>query len=434
MNDSKIHPSLLPHLQTASIAEMHGIPHLRVIVTVKRSRQPVMFVNEQLGKLPQRHLKLTNATALITTRREIDLLSEHPDTAMIYLDEPVRAFLSESVPQIHANAVWRAGYFGTGVRVAIVDTGIDATHPDLRGRIIAQKDFTGEGDGDGVGHGTHVASIVGGGGLAGEGRFAGVAPECAFYVYKVLDANGSGLMSDVMAGVDAAVADKCQVINLSLGGDGSSDGSDALSLHCDAAVDRGAVVCVAAGNEGPSARTIGSPGAAKKVITVGAVSKSDGLEYFSSRGPTADGRTKPDIVLPGGGIVAARAAGTRMGEIVDEYYVRASGTSMATPHASGIAALLLQAKPDLTPYQIKTIMRLHSKLLPNYGPNEVGDGRADALAAYQAIGQAPPPEPTPPQGDGCSPLAWLVNQYVLSGKEIALAEGAAYDLLRDAKR
>jgi serine protease AprX len=210
-----------------------------------------------------------------------------------------------------------------------------------------------------------------------------------------------------MAGVEWAVDQGVQVINLSLGGSGSSDGQDALSLTCNAAVAQGFVVCVAAGNAGPGARTIGSPGAAADVITVGAVDREDRIASFSSRGPTADGRTKPDICFPGTDIVSARASGTGLGQPVNEWYTAMSGTSMATPHASGLAALLLQAEPGLTPLELKQAL-MDTALDLGQDPNAQGAGRARAAHALAKVKGEPEPEPTPtptpsPPEKGCLP-------------------------------
>jgi serine protease AprX len=178
-------------------------------------------------------------------------------------------------------------------------------------------------------------------------------------------------------------------------------------MTCDAAVARGIVVCVAAGNAGPAARTVGSPGAAADVITVGASTRADGVASFSSRGPTADGRTKPDICFPGTDIVAARASGTSMGSPVNEFYTSASGTSMATPHATGLSALLLQANGAASPAQVKQAL-MDTALDMGADANAQGAGRAQAEQALAVIkGEEPPtpgptPGPTPPL-PGCLP-------------------------------
>lgn len=344
---------------------------------------------------------------------QISALSDDPRIERIWFDRPVYTCLDISVPLIGTPQVWAAGPTGRGITVAVVDTGVDTAHPDLAGRVIKTHDFTGEGYNDGHGHGTHVAGIIGGNGAASNGKYKGVAPEVTLIAAKVLRANGSGATSDVMAGVEWAVQERAKVINLSLGSPGACDGSDALSELCDAATDQGVVVCVAAGNEGPSPSTVGSPGCARKVITVGASNDQDGVTDFSSRGPTADGRVKPDVCYPGYKIISCRASGTSMGRVVDERYTEASGTSMATPHASGAAALLRQAYPSLPPDQIKTLMMVTAKNL-GLNPNTQGAGRADLWKAYQAGAgpiPTPTPEPTPtptppgptPQPGGCLP-------------------------------
>jgi serine protease AprX len=204
-------------------------------------------------------------------------------------------------------------------------------------------------------------------------------------------------MSEVIAGLEWAVQQRVKVINLSLGGVGPCDGSDALSTACDAAVDQGVMVCVAAGNYGPGASTVGPPGCARNVLTVGACSTQDVIPSFSARGPTSDGRVKPDVLLPGVDIVACRAQNTSMGMPVDALYAKASGTSMATPHAAGLAALLLQAFPDLTPAQLKERLMNTAKDL-GQDANAQGKGRADAYQAYLGSSVTPPP---PPQPGGC---------------------------------
>ncbi|HDN79766.1 MAG: hypothetical protein DRI61_05525 [Chloroflexi bacterium] len=344
-----------------------------------------------------RHFRLVPASAAKLKVADLEALEADPRVEKIWLDLPVQAWLDTSVPLIRAPKVWEAGYTGQGVKVAVIDTGIDPDHPDFAGRIAAYTSFVG-GDGrDDHGHGTHVASIIAGSGAASRGKYRGVAPEALLYSAKVLRADGSGMMSDVMAGIEWAVEQGVQVINLSLGAPGPCDGTDALSTMCDAAVDRGIAVCVAAGNMGPSSGTIGSPGCARKVITVGASNDEDQVADFSSRGPTSDGRTKPDIVFPGVNIIACRAQGTSMGHPLNEHYTSASGTSMATPHASGVVALLLSAQPELTPSQVKEKI-MSTALDLHLDPNVQGAGRGDAFSAY--TGETPP-SPPPPPPPGC---------------------------------
>jgi serine protease AprX len=313
------------------------------------------------------------------------------------------------VPKINVPRVWtETGFKGRGIKVAVIDTGLDDSHPDFAGRVLAMKSFVSDSAHDDNGHGTHVAGTIAGDGAKSGGKYVGVAPEASLYIAKVLRANGSGSMSSVMAGIEWAVLEQeVQIINLSLGGNVSCDGTDALSTLVDEAVRQaGVVVCVAAGNEGPEARTIGSPGCARFVITIGAMTDTDQVARFSSRGPTADGRNKPDIVFPGVGVIAPQAANTRLGTIIEEGYVASDGTSMATPHASGVAALMLQANPQLSAEQVKNLM-LAGGVSIGALPNEQGVGRGDAYLAYQkaiAVLPEPPPEPQPqpqPQPPGC---------------------------------
>ena len=338
------------------------------------------------------------AAAAAVDANQIDALAELEGVENVWFDEPVHTMLDSSVPIIGADKIWQQlGNRGEGVTVCIIDTGIDSDHPDFAGRIGLTKDFSGKGSvEDGNGHGTHVASTVAGTGAASNGKYVGVAPASSLIVAKVLSDSGGGRMSDVMAGVEWAVQNGADVLNLSLGSDGNSDGRDALSTMCNAAVDAGKVVVVAAGNAGPGANTVGSPGAAEKPITVGASTDADGMANFSSRGPTADGRVKPDISAPGTKIIAARATGTSMGQAVDDNYTSAQGTSMATPHVAGLCALILKANPKLTPAEVKGILR-DTAINLNLDANIQGQGRVDALAAVTAAAAVPPPgPPTPP--------------------------------------
>ncbi|SDT39306.1 S8 family serine peptidase [Jiangella sp. DSM 45060] len=305
----------------------------------------------------------------------------------VWLDPAVSVSLDESVPQIGADEARAAGLDGAGVTVAVLDTGIDPTHPDVAGQIVASRSFIPEQEvADGHGHGTHVASTVAGTGAASEGRYTGVAPGADLVVGKVLSDAGSSVGSSVIAGMEwAAVEQDADIVSMSLGG-GPTDGTDPLSQAVNTLSEQtGALFVIAAGNNGRDF-TVASPGAADAALTVGAVDKQDALASFSSRGPRrGDYAIKPEITAPGVSIGAARAAGTSMNGAVhiDDHYTRVSGTSMATPHVAGAAAILAQQHPDWTGPQLKSAL-VASAEDGGYTVYEQGAGRLDVA---RAVGQ-----------------------------------------------
>jgi len=273
---------------------------------------------------------------------------------------------------------------GEGIRVAVIDTGIDYTHPALGGgfgpgyKVAGGYDFyNGDADPfDDNGHGTHVAGII----AADSDSLIGVAPRATLYAFKVLNSDGAGSASDVIAGIEAAAdpngdgdtSDHVDVANLSLGGLGGAD--DPQSRAVDAAVAAGVVMCVAAGNSGGFA-IIGSPGTARSAITVGAIDDAGAMTSFSSRGPSPGALAfKPDVVAPGKDITSTYAGGG---------VATLSGTSMATPHVTGACALLRSLHRDWSPADVK--MALASAATPIVGtPADRGAGRVDAERASQA--------------------------------------------------
>ncbi|NLV73315.1 MAG: S8 family peptidase [Chloroflexi bacterium] len=365
-----------------------------VILHYSVSQRVMRYTEYMPGVRFGRRYRLGPFSQLDATPEAIRILAANPDVVRIYQDMPVHVFVDYSVPHIRVPYVWQQHLYGDGVRIAIVDTGIDQSHPDFQGRILNTHDITGETVQDGCGHGTHCAGIAAGSGAASKGKYRGVAPRASLLIAKVLRNDGSGMMSDVMEGVEWAVDQGAQVISLSLGEACSSDGNDPLSELCEAAIQRGVVIVSAAGNEGPMSYSIGSPAAAPSIITVGASSDLDRIAEFSSRGPTADGRVKPDITFPGVDIISARAQGTSMGTPVNAYYTSASGTSMATPHAAGLCALMLQASPTLKPSEIKERLMSSARDL-SFAPNAQGKGLVDAWAAVGPLVGNPTPSPMP---------------------------------------
>lgn len=306
------------------------------------------------------------------------------DVAKLWLDGRVKASLKESVPLIGAPEAWAAGYTGKGVKVAVLDTGIDANHPDFAGLIDGTASFVpGEAVTDVNGHGTHVAGTIVGSGAASGGDNKGVAPGADLVVGKVLGgAEGYGQDSWVMAGMQWAAETGADVVNMSLGDSYPTDGSDPMSQTVDAlSAQYGTLFVIAAGNAGPE--SISAPGAAASALTVAATDKQDQLASFSSTGPLAySGAMKPDIAAPGVDITAARSQ-----EMTDGgagLYRTLSGTSMATPHVVGAAAILAQQHPDWTGAQLKEhLMSTAKDLHDRYSPYEVGAGRLDVAAAVR---------------------------------------------------
>ncbi|WP_460067926.1 S8 family peptidase [Streptomyces sp. YKOK-I1] len=316
-----------------------------------------------------------------------------PGVSHVWLDGIREAALDRSVPQIGAPAAHAKGLDGKGVKVAVLDTGIDTTHPDLKDQVIAARNFTTSKDtGDRVGHGTHVASIVAGTGAKSQGRYQGVAPGAKLLNVKVLDDEGGGDDSSIIAGMEWAAEQGADIVNLSLGGE-DTPGVDPLEAEVNKlSEEKGVLFAVAAGNEGEGgARTVDSPGSAADALTVGAVDGKGGLASFSSRGPTVDGTLKPDVTAPGVQITAASAKGSLIAREVGEKpagYVTISGTSMATPHVAGAAALLKQQHPDWTFTELKTAL-ISSAQAGSYTAFQGGAGqiRVDRAAAQTVVAE-----------------------------------------------
>jgi len=374
----------------------------------------------------QRRFQFVDGFAGVVDAGELRELAAAPEVAHVELDAPVRAFNASAqssfgvtaartaVPGLDGDADGDASYSPADLVAAVIDTGVDAAHVNLDGgKVLAFQDFTEptydtalDGPYDDNGHGTHVAATIAGDG-DGDADGRGVAPRAGIVGLKVLDADGSGSTSGVIAAIEWARANRAtfgiEVINMSLGSDGCSDGSGAEADAIDAAVASGLVVAVAAGNEGAGRCTIGSPGAVDSAITVGAMADQGvGGFYmadFSSRGTTLDGRIKPDVVAPGVRIRSARANTTNG-------YAIFSGTSMATPFVAGVALLMRDQNPALTPAAVKQALRSTAVDWGRGGTATTagtsgadidhGAGRLDAHAALAAVGAAVGTAPATP--------------------------------------
>lgn len=306
----------------------------------------------------------------------------------VHISKKVKVNLSESVPLIGADKVWKdIGVQGEGIVVGIFDTGIDYNHPALGGglgegyKVIGGFDFVNNDDDpmDDHFHGTHVSGIVAG----NDDSIKGVAPLASLMGLKVLDSEGYGYETDIIAAIEWSVdpnndnnfEDKIDVANFSFGGSGSYD--DPQCVAVDNASDLGIIFCIAAGNEGKYGyTTIGSPGTAQTAITVGASDKNNSIAYFSSSGPNLGiFDIKPEIVAPG---VAINSC------ILNGAYETYSGTSMATPHIAGVCALLKEIHPEWEYQEMKSALMSTAKDLGSDFCKQ-GSGRVDAYKAASVI-------------------------------------------------
>jgi subtilisin family serine protease len=359
-----------------------------------------------------RHFWLVNALAVEVTPAEAKILADDPDVANVDLDSPVKVTATPNpfpdagggnwgVKAIDAPGAWSTyGVTGVGVKIGSIDTGVEPNNPDLTGKVVGWRDFVGGQPApyDDNGHGTHtVGTMVGG---SAGGSAVGVAPGATVIVAKAMNASGTGQGSTLLAAAqwmadpdgNPATADQPTVINNSWSASGPNDPwfrpmiQKWLSL--------GIVPVFAAGNTGPSASTIGSPASYPEALAVGAVDEENAIAPFSARGPVIwqnlDGLgpaagtplTKPDVVAPGVAITATVGWG----------WLAYSGTSMASPHVAGIAALVKQANPALGGQALADVIRRTATDLGPAGPDPVfGGGRVSALAAVASV-MGPGPE------------------------------------------
>ncbi|MEN8250832.1 MAG: S8 family serine peptidase [Bacteroidota bacterium] len=372
-----------------------------------RRAQHHALISRGGGRIIHPYGKLKNRIVVEIPASKVDKLHELPNFLDYREDLRVHALLEDSAYQIYADYAWANEITGQGVKVAVVDTGIDLTHPDLTGKVVAQYDFTTNTPDamDDNGHGTHCAGII-----ASEGAvYHGISSDVSLIAAKVLDSTGNGYASDVMLGIQWAVEQGADVINMSLGEgqySGTCDYTD-LAQVVNEAVAAGVVVCCASGNDG-NPNALVSPACASGAIAVGSVDKMDVIASYS------DGGVELDLVAPGGDT----AGGANYPEIVSTFstevannpeycfylvsgqcydslfivdgarYIRATGTSMAAPHVSGAAALVLQANPELSPAEVKDILEQSADDLGTPGwDNVYGWGR---LNIAQTLPNIPP--------------------------------------------
>ena len=299
-----------------------------------------------------------------------------PGVIMLELDGILSIANGDAAVLHGVDTVWAdTGYDGAGSSVAIIDTGIDGAHASLDDldddnstddpKVIAFYDPVNNPSltngtevfpYDDQGHGSHCAGTTAGTG-APNYEHIGMAPQAFLVGVKVLDAGGAGSFATVMAGMEWTVENRYKYnirgASMSLGGPGlaewASSDDDSVNRYANEMMSAGIAIFIAAGNNGVSAQ-IGTPGSAEDAITVGALDKNSAIAIYSSQGPTEEGRVKPNVAYVGSNVMSV-AFNT------GDQYTDMSGTSMATPGAAGVAALMYQANPDLSPFDIKNIMQ-----------------------------------------------------------------------------
>jgi type VII secretion-associated serine protease mycosin len=278
-----------------------------------------------------------------------------------------------NLAKIGVEKAWQSCFHGEGITVAVIDTGVDLDHPDLQANLVAGKSFVSgvSSADDDYGHGTHMAGIIAG--VNNNGGIIGVAPKASIMPVKVLDKTGSGSMYDVASGIEWATDQGAQVINLSLG---SVSNSAVLKAAVDYAYNQGVLVVAAGGNCGDSSYYLNGcyyqdqpvyPGAYANVMAVASTDSSDNQSSFSNQGRYIE------IAAPGSDIYSTYLSGS---------YTTMSGTSMATPHVAGLAALIWSQNPNWTNAQVRAQIRNATTDLGTSGwDSQFGYGRINAAEA-----------------------------------------------------
>lgn len=382
-----------------------------VIVQGVSGRAAAAAVGRHGGRVV-RDLPIVEGVAARVPEPALAALGDDPGVEAVTLDGPV-AVQAERSPLHDASAVfpevvgadrlWKDGWQGAGVAVAVVDTGI-ARVGDLAGRVNGGVDLTDEGNPylDSFGHGTFVAGVLAGDGGASNGANRGVAPQADLVPVKIAGRSGASDVSHVLAAIQWVVSFRddygIRVLNLSLGTDSTQPYlRSPLNYAVERAWDAGIVVVASGSNSGPDPGTVAKPGDDPLVVTVGAVDdtatvtrQDDVMAGFSGVGPTAaDGLVKPDLVAPGRSVIGLRAPGSAVddanpGARVESDYFRGSGTSFSAAVVSGAVALLLSKEPELTPNQVKHRLTSTAAPGPVGQPNVDGAGSLDAYAAATA--------------------------------------------------
>lgn len=395
----------------------HGTHGVRVVVTARNGRvADARRATQQAKGHVGAALPIVAGFAATVPANQLTDLAADPSVLAVTADRSARldsisadsGALKTASAFIHATGAdqaWAQGDLGSGVGVAVIDTGVSDVN-DLAGRVIHGPDLSGEGTSiDSFGHGTVMGGLIAGNGADSgdrrKGGYTGVAPRANVIAVKVAGRNASVDVSTMLQAMHWVAAYKDQfnirVMNLSWGVRSTQDPSvDPLDYAVERLWQLGIVVVTAAGNGGPKPGTIVKPGDDPLVITVGAVDDqgdddvtNDKVPRWSSRGPTAAGLTKPDVVAPGRKVIATRSFGSWIEQnfpdaLVGTSYIRGSGTSEATAVVSGVAALLVAQRPDLTPDQVKYLLTSTAAPLPGLTSYDEGAGKVQLGAALAA--------------------------------------------------
>jgi len=365
------------------------IQTLRSSISIEQSNVLKEVKSKGIAKGYNRQFNyLYNGASLRVEKSKIPLLKKIKNIKKVHIIKNRVIHLVDSIPLINADQVWSVkdgsdiNVTGQGVKVAILDTGIDYTRAELGGcfgdgcRVVGGYDYMNNDDDpmDDQGHGTHVAGIV-----AASGDVQGIAPDTTLYAYKVCDYDcpTDGIIAALEKALDPdgdpLSDDGVDIINMSLGGPGGLD--DPLTVAVNELAAEDVLIVISAGNEGSGANTIASPGNAERALTVASTDKNDNIANYSSRGPIlSDTYQKPEISAPGSDISSLA---------IGEGLISMSGTSMAAPHVSGAAALVKQRYPQLTGQEIKSLL-VTSAIDINLPFSMVGSGRLNALAAVES--------------------------------------------------
>ena len=438
----------------------------RVIVTLAPGAKLPADVRRYLQRVGTvETLDLLNAQVLDLPNGMVRQLANNPSVVRLQYDRPIQGHNYRTAVTVGSRSVQEYyGYDGAGVGIAVIDSGVASWHDDLTNkssklfpygnqRVAKFVDFV---NGrtlpyDDNGHGTHVSGIIGGNGYDSKGEKSGIAPGASLISLKVLDANGQGSISNIIAALGWVKANaktyNIRVVNMSVGAAiRESYWTDPLTLAVKAVTDQGITVVTAAGNMGKNAAgqlqygAITAPGNAPWVLTVGASStmgtltrNDDTMASFSSSGPTfIDFDSKPDLVAPGQGTISLAAPGSTFYTTKAQYlltgklslatkpYLTLSGTSMATPVVSGTVALMLQANPNLTPNLIKAILQYTAQQYPGYNSLRQGAGFLNTLGAVRLASfykDAQPGDRLPTQKVWSRQIIW--GNHRLSGGVIS---------------